>query len=60
MACAFLKARVAEVLVRGLEEVFHRVGAGEDGPLIDGEVVTSSCVGGALVEEGECRVDLAR
>jgi len=60
LACAFLEAWVAEVLVRGLKEVFHRVSASEDGPLVDGEVVASPHVGGALVEEGECRVDLAR
>jgi len=36
------------------------VGAAEDGPLVDGEVVASPRVGSPLVEEGECHVDFAQ
>jgi len=57
---SFLKAWVAEVLVGGFEEVFHRMGATEDSPVVDGEVVVSPWIGGSLVEERERRVDLAR
>jgi len=60
LAGLFLKAQVAEVLVCGFEEVFHRVGATEDCPLVDGEVVASPRVGSSFVEERERRVDFAR
>ena len=57
---SFLKVWVAEVLVCSFEEVFHCVSAAEDGPFIDGEVVSSPCISSPLVEEGECCVDFAQ
>jgi len=59
LAGSFFKSWVGEVLVHSFEEFVHRVGATEDRPLIDGEVMASPRVSGSLVEEGEHRVDLA-
>lgn len=56
----FFKTWVTEVLVCSFKEVFHHVGATEDCPLVDGEVVVSPCISSSLVEEGERHVDFAQ